>query len=216
MGNQLFFIAFRSFLFRTRFHLDAAGMAWLARVSFFQPSTRKPSPRSRDLAVTAAFLGPSLFFFLRRLLLLLSVGHGAQQDARHGARDTGPGAMLNGFPHTGALARTATNIKVGAVSPLAGIFKGVLGRPRLGWGRAAWHNHPTQTDLFSFKSSAPRRVWVFRKPGPPPPRGPGSCAKGVGNFYPSRHLRHWKNVTPFAGPKCPGFWVAPQLPVGGG
>jgi SulP family sulfate permease len=31
--------------------------------------------------------------------------------------------MLNGFPHTGALARTATNIKLGAVSPLAGIFK---------------------------------------------------------------------------------------------
>src|SRR5262245_2046738 len=31
--------------------------------------------------------------------------------------------MLNGFPHTGALARTATNIKVGAVTPLAGIFK---------------------------------------------------------------------------------------------
>eukprot|EP00669_Euglena_mutabilis_P010536 TRINITY_DN5277_c0_g1_i1.p1 TRINITY_DN5277_c0_g1~~TRINITY_DN5277_c0_g1_i1.p1 ORF type:complete len:382 (+),score=84.82 TRINITY_DN5277_c0_g1_i1:394-1539(+) len=34
--------------------------------------------------------------------------------------------MLNGFPHTGALARTATNIKVGAVSPLAGIFKCIL------------------------------------------------------------------------------------------
>jgi sulfate permease, SulP family len=31
--------------------------------------------------------------------------------------------MLNGFPHTGALARTATNIKVGAITPLAGIFK---------------------------------------------------------------------------------------------
>jgi MFS superfamily sulfate permease-like transporter len=31
--------------------------------------------------------------------------------------------LLNGFPHTGALARTATNIKVGAVSPLAGVFK---------------------------------------------------------------------------------------------
>ncbi len=31
--------------------------------------------------------------------------------------------MLNGFPHTGALARTATNIKLGAISPLAGIFK---------------------------------------------------------------------------------------------
>jgi SulP family sulfate permease len=34
--------------------------------------------------------------------------------------------MLNGFPHTGALARTATNIKVGAMSPLAGIFKFAL------------------------------------------------------------------------------------------
>lgn len=34
--------------------------------------------------------------------------------------------LLNGFPHTGALARTATNIKVGAVSPLAGILKGCL------------------------------------------------------------------------------------------
>lgn len=31
--------------------------------------------------------------------------------------------LLNGFPHTGALARTATNIKVGALSPLAGVFK---------------------------------------------------------------------------------------------
>lgn len=31
--------------------------------------------------------------------------------------------LLNGFPHTGALARTATNIKVGAVTPFAGIFK---------------------------------------------------------------------------------------------
>lgn len=31
--------------------------------------------------------------------------------------------LLNGFPHTGALARTATNIKLGAVSPLAGICK---------------------------------------------------------------------------------------------
>lgn len=31
--------------------------------------------------------------------------------------------MLNGFPHTGALARTATNIRVGALSPLAGVFK---------------------------------------------------------------------------------------------
>ena len=34
--------------------------------------------------------------------------------------------MLNGFPHTGALARTATNIRLGAISPLAGIFKCVL------------------------------------------------------------------------------------------
>ncbi len=31
--------------------------------------------------------------------------------------------LLNGFPHTGALARTASNIKVGAVTPLAGICK---------------------------------------------------------------------------------------------
>jgi MFS superfamily sulfate permease-like transporter/carbonic anhydrase/acetyltransferase-like protein (isoleucine patch superfamily) len=31
--------------------------------------------------------------------------------------------LFNGFPHTGALARTATNIKLGAVSPLSGIFK---------------------------------------------------------------------------------------------
>ena len=31
--------------------------------------------------------------------------------------------LLNGFPHTGALARTAANIKLGAISPLAGIFK---------------------------------------------------------------------------------------------
>lgn len=31
--------------------------------------------------------------------------------------------LLNGFPHTGALARTATNIKVGGMTPLAGIFK---------------------------------------------------------------------------------------------
>lgn len=34
--------------------------------------------------------------------------------------------LCNGFPHTGALARTATNIKVGAITPLAGIFKAVL------------------------------------------------------------------------------------------
>jgi SulP family sulfate permease len=31
--------------------------------------------------------------------------------------------LLNGFPHTGALARTAVNIKLGAVSPLSGIAK---------------------------------------------------------------------------------------------
>jgi MFS superfamily sulfate permease-like transporter len=34
--------------------------------------------------------------------------------------------LFNGFPHTGALARTAVNIKVGAVSPLAGIAKFVF------------------------------------------------------------------------------------------
>jgi len=34
--------------------------------------------------------------------------------------------LLNGFPQAGALARTATNIKLGAVSPAAGIFKGIL------------------------------------------------------------------------------------------
>ncbi len=34
--------------------------------------------------------------------------------------------LVNGFPHTGALARTATNIKLGAMTPLAGIFKCVL------------------------------------------------------------------------------------------
>jgi MFS superfamily sulfate permease-like transporter/carbonic anhydrase/acetyltransferase-like protein (isoleucine patch superfamily) len=34
--------------------------------------------------------------------------------------------LLNGFPHTGALARTATNIKLGAISPLAGAFKFAL------------------------------------------------------------------------------------------
>jgi MFS superfamily sulfate permease-like transporter len=34
--------------------------------------------------------------------------------------------LLNGFPHTGALARTATNIKLGAVTPLSGMFKCVL------------------------------------------------------------------------------------------
>lgn len=34
--------------------------------------------------------------------------------------------LLNGFPCTGALARTATSIKAGAVTPLAGYFKAVL------------------------------------------------------------------------------------------
>lgn len=34
--------------------------------------------------------------------------------------------LLNGFPCTGALARTATSIKAGAVTPIAGYFKGVL------------------------------------------------------------------------------------------
>ena len=34
--------------------------------------------------------------------------------------------LLNGFPCTGALARTATSIKAGAVSPMAGYFKSVL------------------------------------------------------------------------------------------
>ena len=31
--------------------------------------------------------------------------------------------LFNGFPHTGALARTAVNIRLGAVSPIAGIAK---------------------------------------------------------------------------------------------
>lgn len=34
--------------------------------------------------------------------------------------------LVNGFPCTGALARTATSIKAGAVTPLAGYFKGTL------------------------------------------------------------------------------------------
>nr|WP_305888672.1 SulP family inorganic anion transporter [Methylomonas sp. SURF-2] len=34
--------------------------------------------------------------------------------------------MLNGFPCTGALARTATSIKAGAVTPLAGYFKAIF------------------------------------------------------------------------------------------
>ncbi len=34
--------------------------------------------------------------------------------------------LINGFPCTGALARTATSIKAGAVTPLAGYFKGFL------------------------------------------------------------------------------------------
>jgi MFS superfamily sulfate permease-like transporter len=47
--------------------------------------------------------------------------------------------LLNGFPHTGALARTATNIKVGAVSPLAGIFKFAL-KLSLALFLASWLN----------------------------------------------------------------------------
>jgi sulfate permease, SulP family len=31
--------------------------------------------------------------------------------------------LMNGFPHTGALARTAVNVKLGAVSPLSGVAK---------------------------------------------------------------------------------------------
>ncbi|MHA4846429.1 SulP family inorganic anion transporter [Flavitalea antarctica] len=34
--------------------------------------------------------------------------------------------LFNGFPHTGALARTAVNIRLGAISPLAGIAKFVF------------------------------------------------------------------------------------------
>ncbi len=34
--------------------------------------------------------------------------------------------MVNGFPCTGALARTATSIKAGAMTPMAGYFKGIL------------------------------------------------------------------------------------------
>lgn len=34
--------------------------------------------------------------------------------------------LVNGFPCTGALARTATSIKAGAMTPLAGYFKGIL------------------------------------------------------------------------------------------
>jgi MFS superfamily sulfate permease-like transporter len=41
--------------------------------------------------------------------------------------------LLNGFPHTGALARTATNIRLGAVSPLAGIFKCILKLALAAW-----------------------------------------------------------------------------------
>jgi MFS superfamily sulfate permease-like transporter len=47
--------------------------------------------------------------------------------------------LFNGFPHTGALARTATNIKVGAISPLAGIFKFAL-KLLLAVYLAAWLN----------------------------------------------------------------------------
>src|SRR5262249_20684672 len=34
--------------------------------------------------------------------------------------------LVNGFPHTGALAPTATKLNLGAMSPLAGIFKFIL------------------------------------------------------------------------------------------
>lgn len=34
--------------------------------------------------------------------------------------------LINGFPCTGALARTATSIKAGAMTPMAGYFKGIL------------------------------------------------------------------------------------------
>ncbi len=47
--------------------------------------------------------------------------------------------LFNGFPHTGALARTATNIKVGAVSPLAGICKFAL-KLMLAMFLASWLN----------------------------------------------------------------------------
>jgi SulP family sulfate permease len=45
--------------------------------------------------------------------------------------------LINGFPCTGALARTATSIKAGAVTPLAGYFKGVL-KLTLAYFLASW------------------------------------------------------------------------------
>lgn len=48
--------------------------------------------------------------------------------------------LVNGFPCTGALARTATSIKAGAVSPLAGYFKFVL-KLAMAWLLAAQLEH---------------------------------------------------------------------------
>jgi SulP family sulfate permease len=45
--------------------------------------------------------------------------------------------LLNGFPCTGALARTATSIKSGAVTPLAGYFKFAL-KLLMAWYLARW------------------------------------------------------------------------------
>jgi MFS superfamily sulfate permease-like transporter len=45
--------------------------------------------------------------------------------------------LLNGFPHTGALARTATNIRLGARSPLAGVFKCFIKLALAAW-LASW------------------------------------------------------------------------------
>ncbi len=58
--------------------------------------------------------------------------------------------LLNGFPHTGALARTATNIKLGAVSPLAGIFKAVL---KYCW-RFSWNGTRSSTHGLHRRHSA--------------------------------------------------------------
>ena len=46
--------------------------------------------------------------------------------------------LLNGFPHTGALARTATNIKLGAITP-AGRHLQV--RPKLLPGASTWRSY---------------------------------------------------------------------------
>jgi SulP family sulfate permease len=48
--------------------------------------------------------------------------------------------LINGFPCTGALARTATSIKAGAVSPLAGYFKFVF-KLGIAWALAAQLEH---------------------------------------------------------------------------